>query len=289
MSDDTDALERLAMAKRLHGAAMPVVETLLLPRDGAVSIRDLHYMCGVAERVERAADGGPDDKAFLDLLSMLMQRTEEVRSYVDERLLDGRYRVSDLIVLKDIKRPDALLRAKWELMRVTALALEDAGLTVADVAGDVGEAAQVLQRWLDGIVHDVTLDRLAGLYAVAAERTNDWPLAWLIGGKPGEPEPGENEIAELEGITAGIKLSRAIERAESSLLRHGTRIVATPGTVGGQVRIDGTRMPIAHLLIYMRGGMTESEISQTWSHLPPGWFDAIIAWIDAQQAPEDGE
>lgn len=191
MSDDIESRQRLHLATRLHGATMPLIELMLTPRDGAVSIRDLHYMCGVAERVERAADNGPDDELFLDLLSVLMQRTSDVRTYVDERLLDGRYKVSDLVVLRDIKKPDALLKAKWELARVTALALDDAGLTAADVAGDVGEPTPKIQRWLDGIVHDVSLDRLAGLYAVVAERTDKWPLSWLIGGKPGAAEDRE--------------------------------------------------------------------------------------------------
>lgn len=110
---DIENRQRLHLATRLHGAAMPVIETMLTPRDGAVSIRDLHYMCGVAERVERAADNGPDDELFLDLLSVLMQRTAEVREYVDDRLLDGRYKASDLVVLRDIKKPDAPLNDDW--------------------------------------------------------------------------------------------------------------------------------------------------------------------------------
>lgn len=48
------------------------------------------------------------------------------------------------------KKHDAILRAKWELARITTLALEDAGMTATDVAGEVGEAAQVLQNWIDG-------------------------------------------------------------------------------------------------------------------------------------------
>lgn len=184
---------------------------------------------------------------------------------------------------------DPLNRAKWELVRIAALALEDAGLSAIDVAGDVGEAKETLQRWLDGVVHDVSLDRLAHLYAIVAERTGKWPLEWLIGGKPGEPEDTDDDLVELAEITATIKHERALRRAESNERRHGTRVVATPDVVGGQPRIDGTRMPIAQLLIYMRGGMTESEISWEWAHLPPGWFDAIIAWIDSHRAPEGGE
>lgn len=189
------------------------------------------------------------------------------------------------------KKHDAILRAKWELARITTLALEDAGMTATDVASDVGEPVDTLQRWLDGILHDVSLDRLARLYSIVAERTDRWPLAWLISGKPGEPEPeaGDDELAELGEITASIKHERALRRAESNLRRHGTRVVATPGMVGGQPRIDGTRMPIAQLLIYMRGGMSESEITREWAHLPPGWFDAIVAWIDAQRVEGGGE
>lgn len=64
------------------------------------------------------------------------------------------------------------------------------------------------------------------------------------------------------------------------------RVVATPGTMGGQPRLDGTRMTISQLLTYMRGGMTVEQISAEWPHLPAGWFDAIIEWIDSQAVPE---
>ena len=64
------------------------------------------------------------------------------------------------------------------------------------------------------------------------------------------------------------------------------RVVATPGTMSGQPRIDGTRMTVAQLLAYMRGGMSVEEISAEWPHLPPDWWEAIIEWIDSQAAPE---
>jgi uncharacterized protein (DUF433 family) len=98
----------------------------------------------------------------------------------------------------------------------------------------------------------------------------------------------EIDDLDLEEITAAIKLERALHRAESNERRHGTRVVATPNVVGGQVRIDGTRMPLAMLIIYLRS-MTESEISREWAHLPPGWLDAIVAWIDGQRVSEGGE
>jgi hypothetical protein len=79
----------------------------------------------------------------------------------------------------------ALMKAKWALMRITALAIEDHGVAVADVATEVGETPEQLQRWLDYMIRDVSLDRLAAVYHAVAERAELWPLEWLIGGKPG--------------------------------------------------------------------------------------------------------
>lgn len=91
MSDDIEELRRLHLATRLHGAAMPVIEMLLTP-DGAVSIRDLHIICSVAERIERAGDRfGPEAGLFIDLLSALMKQTEIIRTYVDDKILSGAF------------------------------------------------------------------------------------------------------------------------------------------------------------------------------------------------------
>ncbi len=68
--------------------------------------------------------------------------------------------------------------------------------------------------------------------------------------------------------------------------RKTARVVATPGTMSGQPRIDGTRMTVTQLLIHLRGGMTVDEISATWPHLSAGWFDAIVEWIDGQAVPD---
>jgi uncharacterized protein (DUF433 family) len=293
MSDDTE-LNRLA--ELLPRLAMAVVQQSMRSPDGiAIDRPHLRHAWLVAEMVAEINDTTgywtPEAaSAVLDLRTAMIEALHVIHG--SDRGIPPEpagYDPAGLELLRGTKPPDAVLRAKWELARVTALALEDAGLSVADVAGDVGETAETLERWLDGILHDVSLDRLAQIYAVVAARTGKWPLDWLIGGKPGATEDREEELVELAEITARIKHERALRRAESNERRHGTRVVATADTVGGQPRIDGTRMPIAQLLIYMRGGMTESEISWEWAHLPPGWFDAIIAWIDAQRAMGDGE
>jgi hypothetical protein len=79
----------------------------------------------------------------------------------------------------------ALIKAKWQLMRITAIAIEEHGIAIDDVAAEIGELPEVLQRWLDYVVRDVSLDRLAAVYHAVAERAELWPLEWLIGGKSG--------------------------------------------------------------------------------------------------------
>jgi len=86
MSDDE--IKRLQLATRLHGATMPVIE-MLMTTDGAPTLGELHVVCGIAERVERAGDVyGTTDELFTRLLFTLVRTTEEVRAYVDERMRD---------------------------------------------------------------------------------------------------------------------------------------------------------------------------------------------------------
>jgi hypothetical protein len=82
----------------------------------------------------------------------------------------------------------ALMKSKWQLMRITALAIEEHGIAIDEIAAEIGETPQVLQRWLDYVVRDVSLDRLAAVYHTVAEKAELWPLEWLIGGKPGGGE-----------------------------------------------------------------------------------------------------
>lgn len=80
----------------------------------------------------------------------------------------------------------ALLKAKWELMRIVALAIDEHGIAIDEIAADIGETPETLQRWLDYVVRDVPFERLAAVHHAVAERAELWPLEWLIGGKPGE-------------------------------------------------------------------------------------------------------
>ena len=88
MSMDQEALERLSLATRLHGAATIVLEYLLTPRDShPPTLLELHCMCSIAERVERMGDVmGPDDELFEKLLQQLMSITSDVRAHVDVRI-----------------------------------------------------------------------------------------------------------------------------------------------------------------------------------------------------------
>lgn len=107
MSDDE--IKRLQLATRLHGATMPVIE-MLMTTDGAPTLGELHVICNIAERVERAGDVyGTSDVLFTKLLLTLMQTTEDVRAYVDERMRDV---IAERAARAD---PEAVLKALDEI------------------------------------------------------------------------------------------------------------------------------------------------------------------------------
>lgn len=108
MSDGQE-IKRLQLATRLHGATMPVIE-MMMTTDGAPTLGELHVICNIAERIERAgAIYGTSDPLFTRLLVTLMTTTEDVRSYVDERMRDV---IAERAARAD---PEAVLKALDEI------------------------------------------------------------------------------------------------------------------------------------------------------------------------------
>ncbi len=147
----------------------------------------------VAERLQQIADA-PGRRIALDVGDLTEQELDLIADSEIPELL--RWKSDDISPLQhvDLLRDflglvgadAALMTAKWALMRITELAIEDHGIAIDDIAAEIGETPEQLQRWLDYMIRDVSLDRLAAVYHAIAERAELYPLEWLIGGKPGE-------------------------------------------------------------------------------------------------------
>ncbi|MEO8496595.1 MAG: DUF433 domain-containing protein [Planctomycetota bacterium] len=73
-----------------------------------------------------------------------------------------------------------------------------------------------------------------------------------------------------------------------------TMLVATPGTCGGKLRINGTRITVQHVAVMFKQGLSAEDIEQTYEHLSLGQVFAALAYylanreeIDAALAEED--
>ena len=74
-----------------------------------------------------------------------------------------------------------------------------------------------------------------------------------------------------------------------------TMLVATPGTCGGRLRINGTRISVQQVAVLYRQGLSAEDIEQTYSHVSLGQVFAALAYyhanrdeINAELAAEDG-
>jgi uncharacterized protein (DUF433 family) len=67
-------------------------------------------------------------------------------------------------------------------------------------------------------------------------------------------------------------------------------IVSTPGTCGGQPRIQGTRVRVKDLVLWHeRMGMSPEEIVSEWPHLTLGDVYSALAFYDDHRARIDAE
>lgn len=73
-----------------------------------------------------------------------------------------------------------------------------------------------------------------------------------------------------------------------------TMLVATPGTCGGRLRINGTRITVKRIAVMFKQGLSAEDIEQTYEHLSLAQVYAALAYyltnreeIDAALAEED--
>lgn len=73
-----------------------------------------------------------------------------------------------------------------------------------------------------------------------------------------------------------------------------TMLVATPGTCGGRLRINGTRITVQRVAVLFKQGLSAEDIEQTYEHLSLAQVYAALAYylanreeIDAALAEED--
>lgn len=59
-------------------------------------------------------------------------------------------------------------------------------------------------------------------------------------------------------------------------------VTCTPGVMGGQPCIDGTRVPAELILLYIREGASRREIFSDYPFLPVGSIEAVLRWAEAQ-------
>lgn len=64
------------------------------------------------------------------------------------------------------------------------------------------------------------------------------------------------------------------------------RIVETPGTCGGEARIDGTRVPIASILGCWLGGDSVDAVYECYPRIPIGSIWLAVEWAKANGIPD---
>ncbi|MBB5686241.1 DUF433 domain-containing protein [Sphingobium boeckii] len=55
-------------------------------------------------------------------------------------------------------------------------------------------------------------------------------------------------------------------------------VTSTPGIMGGQPCISGTRIPAEIILLYLREGASRFEIFADYPSLPVGAIEAVVRW-----------
>ena len=66
-------------------------------------------------------------------------------------------------------------------------------------------------------------------------------------------------------------------------------LVKTPGTCGGRIRIDGTRITVEQVAVLYKQGQSAEEITQTYPHLSLGQVYAALAYYHANRGEIETE
>jgi len=64
-------------------------------------------------------------------------------------------------------------------------------------------------------------------------------------------------------------------------------LVKTPGTCGGRIRLDGTRITVHRIATLYKQGLSAEEIGQTYPSLALSYYHANRQEIDAELAADD--
>ena len=92
--------------------------------------------------------------------------------------------------------------------------------------------------------------------------------------------------AQLLSLTPAEKV-QAIQILALSLANTWPGIEKTPGVVGGDARISGTRIPVWLLVNYRRLGASDAHILEGYPHLSAA--DLVNAWAYADANPNEVE
>jgi uncharacterized protein (DUF433 family) len=66
-------------------------------------------------------------------------------------------------------------------------------------------------------------------------------------------------------------------------------LVRTPGTCGGRLRIDGTRITVTRIATLYKQGLSAEEVVATYPHLTLGQVYAALAYYHANREAVDAE
>lgn len=92
--------------------------------------------------------------------------------------------------------------------------------------------------------------------------------------------------AKLLSLTPAEKV-QAIQILAQSLANTWSGIEKTPGVVGGDARIAGTRIPVWSLINYRRLGASDAQILEDFPTLDAG--NLVNAWAYANAHPDEIE
>lgn len=185
--------ERVERTGHINGVAGPLftqlLATLMQTTAEVRAYLDRQMQGVIAERAARA-DPAAVLKALDDIADQPAEpgddMPDDIAAAIEREVVPPLQHVDLLRDFLGLVGADAaLMKSKWQLMRITALAIDEHGIAIDEIAAEIGETPGVLQRWLDYVVRDVSFDRLAAVYHAVAEKAELWPLEWLIGGKPG--------------------------------------------------------------------------------------------------------
>jgi uncharacterized protein (DUF433 family) len=92
------------------------------------------------------------------------------------------------------------------------------------------------------------------------------------------------------------RISAPLREVNMSTTSLDAMLVATPGTCGGRLRIDGTRITVHRIATLYKQGQSAEDIYETYPHLSLGQVYTALAYyhahrekIDAELATEDAE